>query len=766
MTIQLRPYQQSLIDETRKRMRAGCKRLIIQAPTGSGKTALTAAMLKAAADKGTRSWFLVHRAELVQQSEAAFRLAGLRHGIIAAGYTPDLAAPVQICSVQTLVKRLGMFPKPDMVVSDECFPAGTLVDGIPIEKIKAGYVVRCYDHAKDRVTLAPVVRTFKSKPDRLVTVHLSDGRRMSCTPGHPFYDVERMIYVAAAELQQGTCLWSMHPVRGGGNGGDVRPGTDVQKDGPDLLLPSVPKGLAIGGTLGSHAEDQHEVRQAVIGAHEGSESYANAWGETEDDDNAEGHWACPEDSRREREGGDDSSVDACGSDDFRSRAGREDGAHLQDGSGQGLWLSESLQTGYRGPVNHAGSGSGWRKSLFAGSTAAGQEEDCVLGVVRVDRVEVHERTGDPTYMGVLADHHVYNIEVLGHHNYFADGVLVHNCHHAVAGTWTKILAHAPGVYHIGLTATPVRLDGKGLSMHFDDIILGPTVNDLIARGYLADYEVYAPQLASTAGLHTRAGDYAKDEVAAMMEKPTITGDAIAHYKRLAWGKRAIVFASSIKHSMAIAQQFREQQIPAAHVDGDTERDERLRIMSAFRDGSIRVVTNVDLFGEGVDVPSIEAAILLRPTKSLGLYLQQVGRALRPSEGKQHAIIIDHVGAVRYHGLPDDPHEWTLDGVDKGEGKEKAEVGVKICPACFRAVRTVVKVCPCGHSFAPKPREIAHVDGELEKVDKERARRVARQEQGMAHDLDDLTALGVQRYGQKKGPVWARIVYAARRAKRG
>ncbi len=459
MSITLRPYQQSLIDETRKRMRDGCRRLIIQAPTGSGKTALTAAMLKAAADKGTRSWFLVHRAELVQQSEAAFRLAGLRHGIIAAGYAPDVNAPVQICSVQTLVKRLGRFPRPDMVVSDEC-------------------------------------------------------------------------------------------------------------------------------------------------------------------------------------------------------------------------------------------------------------------------------------------------------------------HHAVAGTWTKILAHAPGVYHIGLTATPVRLDGKGLSMHFDDIILGPTVNDLIARGYLADYEVYAPQLALTDGLHTRAGDYAKDEVAAMMEKPTITGDAIAHYKRLALGKRAIVFASSIKHSQAIAQQFREQQIAAAHVDGDTDRDERLRIMRAFRDGSIRVVTNVDLFGEGVDVPSIEAAILLRPTKSLGLYLQQVGRALRPSEGKQHAIIIDHVGAVRYHGLPDDPHEWTLDGVDKGSGKEKAEVGVKICPACFRAVRSVVKVCPCGHSFAPKPREIAHVDGELEKVDKDAARRAARKEQGMARSLDELMAIGVSRYGQKNGQAWARVLWASRKAKRG
>jgi superfamily II DNA or RNA helicase len=147
-------------------------------------------------------------------------------------------------------------------------------------------------------------------------------------------------------------------------------------------------------------------------------------------------------------------------------------------------------------------------------------------------------------------------------------------------------------------------------------------------------------------------------------------------------------------------------------------------------------------------------------------MQACGRALRPSPGKDRALIIDHVGAVRYHGLPDDPHKWTLDGVDKEH--RDAALSVKTCPQCFRALRSAVPVCPppCGFSFVKKGRDIYQVDGELEKVDKERARRAARMEQGMAQSLDDLMAIGVARYGQKNGQAWARVVHASRKAKRG
>jgi len=340
------------------------------------------------------------------------------------------------------------------------------------------------------------------------------------------------------------------------------------------------------------------------------------------------------------------------------------------------------------------------------------------------------------------------------------------CHHIAAGSWAAIHKSLPDAFHIGLTATPERLDGKGLGDFFQEMINGPSVAWLIENGYLAPYRLYAPSSVNVSGVHTKMGDYVKSELAAVVDRPTITGDAIKHYVKYAAGKRAVVFCVSIEHSKHVVSQFQAAGIPAAHVDGETDVAERDAAIKKFERGDVRVLSNVELFGEGFDLPAIEAAILLRPTQSLGLYLQQVGRALRPSPGKAQAIILDHAGNCQQHGLPDEDRVWSLLGRDSGH-KQNGDAGpsVRICPRCFAAQFFARTTCQfCGTAFETKPRQVDHVDGDLVEVDPAVIQAQRRREQGRAETLQDLIAIGKQR-GYKKPYAWAHHVFQARQRRK-
>jgi len=462
VSITLRSYQQDLIDRTRAALIAGAKSVLIQAPTGAGKTALTAAMLGAARAKGKRAWFIVHRRELVKQSVEAFRMAGVPCGIVAAGFKMDARQQIQICSIQTLARRTHLLMPPDMIVPDEA-------------------------------------------------------------------------------------------------------------------------------------------------------------------------------------------------------------------------------------------------------------------------------------------------------------------HHSVSKSWATVLDQYPKARRIGLTATPERLDGRGLCDHFDEMIQGPAVRSLIDAGYLSDYRYYAPTMPDLEGVGTVAGDLNKGQLSAAMDTPTITGDAVDHYRRLAQGKRAVAFAVSREHSRHIVGQFLGAGVPAEHVDGETKTEDRDAAIERFRTGKTLVLSNVDLFGEGFDLPAIEAAILLRPTASLGLFLQQVGRALRPSPGKSHAIILDHAGNVTRHGLPDDPREWSLDSKPRSKCKAKPSLSVRLCPKCYGAMPPGRMSCAiCGHTFAPTPRQVDEVEGELQEMseaDIQRMRREKKREQGRAQTVEQLTKVGRDR-GYKNPRRWAENVMSGRMRRRG
>lgn len=340
------------------------------------------------------------------------------------------------------------------------------------------------------------------------------------------------------------------------------------------------------------------------------------------------------------------------------------------------------------------------------------------------------------------------------------------CHHLAAGSWKKLFESFPNAFHIGLSATPERLDGQGLSQFFKEMIHGPSVEWLIENKFLADYRLYAPGRPDLSKVHTRMGDFVQAETASILDRPSITGDVIAHYRRFCEGKRAVVFCVSVAHSRHVVDQFTAAGIPAAHVDGETPQEERDAKIRGFREGHIKLLSNVELFGEGFDVPTIESAILLRPTQSLGLYLQQVGRALRPADGKTHAIILDHVGNCERHGLPDEARTWSLIGDESRRAKKASgESSVRVCPKCFAAQFSGRPQCAyCSFIFESKPREIEEKEGELSEIDKEAIRRQRVREQGTAPDRNALVELAKKR-GYKNPWGWAHHVLQARQARK-
>ncbi len=342
-----------------------------------------------------------------------------------------------------------------------------------------------------------------------------------------------------------------------------------------------------------------------------------------------------------------------------------------------------------------------------------------------------------------------------------DLIVFDETHHIGAKTWDKIFRRYPNAKIIGLTATPWRLDGKGLGNWYDVMVTGPTVAELIAMGSLSPYRLFAPSKPDLTGVETVAGEYSRGSLSKAMDKPAIVGDAIGHYRRLCAGKRAVAFAVGVEHSKNVAAEFRAAGIPAEHVDGSMADYERDAAVDRFRKGETLVLTNADLFGEGFDVPAIEAAILLRPTKSLSLYLQQVGRALRPMEGKDHAIILDHAGNSLTHGLPDDDREWSLRDRPKRAKGAAAEVSVRQCTECFFVYRPA-PVCPqCGHRHVGPVRAVETVEGTLEEVRRDEAK-ARRREQGKAQTLEELRAYA-RKMGYKEG--WAYRVYQSRQGRR-
>lgn len=289
-------------------------------------------------------------------------------------------------------------------------------------------------------------------------------------------------------------------------------------------------------------------------------------------------------------------------------------------------------------------------------------------------------------------------------------------HHSPAATYKKIYERFPNARRIGVTATPVRLNGSGLGDVNDKLIIGVSTKYLIENHYLSPYDYYAPPVADLSGLRIRAGEYVSEDIEKIMIQRAVFGNVIMHYREYADGRQAICYCAGIDHSRATADALNAAGISAAHIDGTTADAERSEAINAFRRGDIRILCNVDLISEGFDVPDCSCVILLRPTQSLVLHIQQTMRCMRYQPDKR-AMILDHVGNYARHGMPDAEREWTLDTKPKKE-KDPDEVKIKCCPKCYHVYDPGLYArCPeCGYAPPTKERTIEYVETKLEKID--------------------------------------------------
>ena len=350
-------------------------------------------------------------------------------------------------------------------------------------------------------------------------------------------------------------------------------------------------------------------------------------------------------------------------------------------------------------------------------------------------------------------------------------IVVDESHHATSPTYAKIFASYPKAKVLGVTATPIRGDGRGLDSVFQAMHLGPSIKDLIDDGYITEPDTYGPKkMLDLSRVRNVAGDYDKKQLSDAMDDPHIVGDAIEHYAAICPGVPAVVFAINIKKAEDAAIAFRAAGFRSESIHGKMPLALIRQRIAALASGAVQILATCDLVSEGLDLPAIVCAINLRPTKSVGLHIQQAGRALRPMyafgfdlrtrEGrlaaiaagpKPRAIILDHAANCFRHMTVDEPRTWTLAGRKRRGGKSGPTMSLTQCPACLRPHKPSPKCphikpdgTPCGHIYTGQPRELNEVAGTLEKVDKVALRRAQWGEEHSCKTLDELVELGKAR----------------------
>lgn len=286
----------------------------------------------------------------------------------------------------------------------------------------------------------------------------------------------------------------------------------------------------------------------------------------------------------------------------------------------------------------------------------------------------------------------------------ADIVIIDEAHRCLAKSYKDLIDNEySNAVILGLTATPWRLDSRGLGAIFEDLVVVAQPSELIGQGYLINPRVFAPTTPDLQGVKTKGGDYDLSELAKLMDRSDLTGDVVRHWEELAKDRPTVVFACSVEHAHHLADRFCEHGHRAEALSGSTPNRERAAILNRFAKGETQIVCNVDVLTEGYDLPKLSCCILARPTQSSTKYLQMVGRIMRPDLSKQDAIVLDHAGCTYAHGFASDDREYSLNDTPKKK-KRNQEDRCKVCPSCFGVAPVLARSCPnCGEHFTTVPR---------------------------------------------------------------
>lgn len=629
-----RPYQQECLDIIQEK---GPGRYLCKLATGLGKTAIFTHV-----PRDGRMLILSHREELVHQPLAWYDGTGIMTGVEqGAEHAPPMAEVVS-ASVQTMVNRKRRYAPDqfDTIIVDECFPGTVKVDGKPLNSIKNGDIIASWNSQTGQIEYKPVTHVFKRKPSEMCVVILENGQFIPCTPNHPFY-VEGVGYVPAIKLQEGFCVKRIcvHNLRKANRSGCIYEKPMENKNGffqenrKNLLLTGLLKRIFQTRIERNNGENQQKVCQRK---NEAKKSDEKPGSKKENVGKAEGNRSLSENSVWKRSRAYSSAAEYADCVEGSESVCGVRNPHKIRGKIRNA-ISELLQGRHSNSWGNVSYRNRRRKSPLYRNKRAGQKEGVLFEHIRVARVEVREQTSDRTFGGLCPDGFVYNLEISGNHNYFADGILVHNCHHAAAKTYRDILDYFQPRALLGFTATPNRPDRVRLNDVFDEIIFDRDLLWGIKNGWLSDIECKRVNIGyDLRGVHTRQGDYAPGELAEAMEG---TADAIAEtYRTLAQGA-TLIFAVNVHQCEEIAR-----RIPgAAVVTGSTKN--RADIIERFTAGKIPCIVNCMVFTEGTDIPMVETVIIARPTQSDTLYTQMVGRGLRLYPGKERLLLVDCVGVT-------------------------------------------------------------------------------------------------------------------------
>lgn len=756
--MQLRPYQQAAVDAVYEHLRSKETNPCVVLPTGTGKSLVLAQIAKDSVEKWNgRVLILAHVKELLEQNADKIRklCPELKIGIYSAGLrSRDTTEQVIVAGIQSVYNKACELDAFDLVVVDECFPAGTLIDTprgqIPIEDLYAGQPVK---HALG----VGNIEAISSRPAfEIMKLELSNGKSIECTPNHPFFTESG--WCKASALAVGTCLFSREDVsrlrerfsseylvRSERETGQMPNGNGLEAQ--KILFPRVP----VNGTpsaTGKHGSGKsvHELetesknsrenvpvlRQGISSSllpsatdvgigmefatvlfnillQESRESNVSAGSCGKSVRNAESNRSPTIDSRREWEDV-EFSTGTAGADSERGNGI----PNLNNSATASCGSIALLQTGCGNSISPSGNTTGWREPFCKENTQNRQTDSGMAGGIRVVGI---------THIKLKSPRTVYNLQVAGHPSFYADGVLVHNCHLIAPegdGMYRTFLADMkvinPHVRVIGLTATPFRLKGGLICKPeniLNEICYEAGLKEMIQQGYLSPLISRAGRTeANLANLHIRGGEFISDEVAAAMDNDALVTSACREIVELTRDRKSVlIFTASVDHCKHVAEKIQAfSGKECAIVTGDTSPAERAEIIARFKGECIpadlfgtpkpplKFLANVNVLTCGFDAPNTDCVVMLRPTNSPGLLIQCAGRGTRlsPETGKSSCLFLDYGGNILRHGPLD-----MIKVKEPGSGKG-GDAPAKKCPQCLALIHAGYTACPeCGYVFPPK-----------------------------------------------------------------
>lgn len=665
--MELRPYQIEAIEAARKALKDARSTMIVL-PTGAGKSVVMAMIAKAAAAKGNKTLILAHRKTLIQQTARTLAAIGCHPGVEAAGESATPLNDVVVGSIGTLVKRKDRWAKDhfSLVICDECFPAGTMIDGRPIEMIRAGDRVASFNHESGTIEARRVVGVLRREnTGSWHRITDSDGRSFVCTENHPVW-TEEFGYVPAKSLCNGGAftLMTHHAYMQ-----SLPEGIHASKPAlyQDHMLAGVP-----GGTV--FVEDGQDQPGPRFLTHEGTKPHALC-GEPGEDGGKKAGQAVFRDSRRKRQPTDTATGD------FGEIDRIPHGVSGFDQNAERKRLTDVLQTG-SGKSGTEARRRGGREDACRQAEGEGRQERRLPDGSRVARVEVYKPGSGRKPGWVPSSNQVYNLHVEGNENYFAEGILVHNCHHYFTGSWLKTIRHFEGAKIIGVTATPNRHDRISAMNLIESVCYEMDLLQLTEMGYLAPMRVIqVPLKLDLSAVKTKRGGDWDEEDLDLSIRPHLKKAAEA-LKEHAPGRKTLAFLPLIATSKEFAEECRAIGLRADYVSGVCkDKEEKLE---RFKRGELDVLANAQILTEGVDLPICDCIYPLRPVKSTTLFCQAVGRGTRLHPGKEDMILLDPMFLLDDHNLTSPAR---LVAVDDGEEiiiEEKLKEGKTLTAAKLEA----------------------------------------------------------------------------------